>query len=91
MRLMADYECWRLWDAEDVGNIDPEKLPLSEPLKRALAAWSAAYDATLNRDDPVASGFPSPAAKAAFEAEGERLLECLRAELPGVAWTYGPR
>jgi hypothetical protein len=25
IKLMADYECWCLWDIENIDNLDPEK------------------------------------------------------------------
>lgn len=83
IKLMADYHCWPLWGvaADDLGDIDPADLPLSEDLRLRLRRWAAAYDATLVEDDPVRSGFASDAAAAAFEAEGRALGEALATEL----------
>lgn len=83
LKLMADWDCHPLWGTVDpeIGDIDPASLPISAELVAALAAWSAAYDATLDRDDPAASGFATSAAEAAFRAEGARLAERLTAEL----------
>lgn len=83
IKLMADYDCWPLWwtGEHDPGNIDPSTLPLSSQTLTRLERWSDAFDATLNRADPRASGFPSPAALEAFEQEGAELWLQLRAEL----------
>jgi hypothetical protein len=83
IKLMADYDCWPLWWEGDhgPGNINPATLPLSAETVARLEAWAATFDATLNRTDPAASGFPSDAAFQAFEAEGRALWRQLRAEL----------
>lgn len=82
IKLMADYGCWCLWDIDDPQNISPETLPLSISLKAALREWELKYDATLDRANPIASGFSSTCAAVAFNEEGWRLWERLRDELP---------
>lgn len=83
IKLMADYECWPLWWAGDAepGNIDPNRLPLSPATIARLEVWADTFDATLNRDDPMASSFPSPEASQAFDDEGLALWRQLRDEL----------
>jgi hypothetical protein len=83
IKLMTDYESWPLWWAGDAdpGNIDPNTLPLSAATIARLEAWANAFDATLNRDDPASSDFPSDAAFESFEAEGRALWRQLRDEL----------
>lgn len=85
---MADYSCFPLWEAAPDGstNLDPESLPLSSSLKHELEAWAAAYDATLNMDDPIASKFESDADEQQFRRRGLELAERLRAEL-GAGYT----
>ena len=85
IKLMSDYGCHPLWAcAGEVGEIDPDALPLSDTLKARLQAWAAWYDATLNWDDPAASGFACPRDEQAFNEEGTKLAESLRRELgPG--------
>lgn len=78
---MADYDCWPLWGISKVGNIDPETLPLSVVTRQALGGWAQDYDGTLNRSDPIQSGFKTPAEALAFNTEGWRLWDCLRREL----------
>ena len=84
IKLMADYGCNPLWwaDADKVGNIDPEKLPLLQKTIDRLHNWAKAYNATLNWSDPASSlGFPSIEADAAFEEEGISLWKQLQKEL----------
>lgn len=83
IKLMADYQCHPLWyvSTEEVGEVDPEELPLSNELRLRLAQWARAYDETLDFDSPQDSGFKSEALEAEFQAEGHRLAACLRTEL----------
>lgn len=84
---MTDYEYHPLWEVlpDGVRNIDPGELQISEQLRSVLREWSAAYDATLRREDPASSGFASPEQERAFEETGMRLWEALRVELGGNA------
>lgn len=83
LKLMADYGCHPLWGTADpeIGDVDPASLPISAGLVDDLAAWAATWDATLDHDDPAASGFATTEAAEAFRAEGERLAVRLSAEL----------
>jgi hypothetical protein len=83
IKLMADYQCHPLWcvSTEEVGEVDPEQLPLSNELRIRLAQWARTYDETLDLDSPQDSGFKSEALEAEFQAEGHRLAACLRTEL----------
>ena len=82
LKLMADYECSPLWEQTETGtnNIDPEDLPISQGLRDALNAWAQRYDDTLDHDDPRRSGFPNQEAEVAFNADGQALLDKLKAE-----------
>lgn len=83
LKLMADYDCFPLWEASpgQVGNIDPETLNISAELKGDLAEWARFFDQTLNRDDPANSGFASTEAENAFKMQGRTLGERLQTEL----------
>jgi hypothetical protein len=82
IKLMADYQSYPLWKAgSEVGNINPDDLPLSNDLKAMLANWSASYDRTLNQDYPPDSAFSSPADEEDFEVEGHRIWHALREQL----------
>ena len=83
VKLMCDYDCHPLWEASagEVGNIDPESLPITGDLRRALADWSSRYDDTLDRDDPRSSGFSSDKEEATFKSDGLALAVRLRKEL----------
>lgn len=80
---MADYESFPLWQADSAGptNIDPAELSISTELARELLDWADAYDHTLNRSDPLASGFADATAEGDFYARGEQLARRLAAEL----------
>jgi len=80
---MADYECWPLWwdEADRVGNISPGELGLSDHLSAELFAWASTYDATLNRDNPLSSGFASDDEERLFHEQGRRLAACVADEL----------
>jgi hypothetical protein len=83
---MADYSCWPLWlGGGEVGNVDPDELPLTSVLKSELRTWAAAYDATLDQTYPPDSGFATAADQRAWTNEGRRLAGELRLQL-GAAW-----
>jgi hypothetical protein len=80
IKLMVDYQCYPLWEASPgvVGNIDPGELPISSALRERLMAWASTFDATLNMDDPVTSGFPTDQAAEEFRKEGLELAQQLQ-------------
>ena len=85
VRVLADYDSWALWVSAPSGmeNIDPADpgLGLSPALVRELNRWSSEYTSTLNRDDPLSSGFLSEAAEQEFVVRGRRLAEEVRAQM----------
>jgi hypothetical protein len=82
LKLMPDYHCFPLWKAGgEIGNVDPDDLPLTSDLNAALRAWASVYDKTLNQEYPPDSGFISPDKEESFETEGKRLWNELQAEL----------
>lgn len=83
IKLMADYYSFPLWNNSpgEVGNIDPENLPLSEELKKRLNNWSDKYDSILNDEDPASSGFETKQDEVIFIQEGSELAKCLQKEL----------
>lgn len=83
IKLMADYYCFPLWNDSpgEVGNIDPESLPLSTELKARLNDWSKKYDLILNDDDPASSGFETKEDEQNFIREGGELAKYLQIEL----------
>ncbi|CAN5696563.1 hypothetical protein BH11PSE12_BH11PSE12_34570 [soil metagenome] len=83
IKLMADYQCFPLWDSSpgQVGNIDPKDLPISQALTTQLLTWAQLYDGTLNMDDPTCSGFQSNEDEAEFKRVGNELGARLQAEL----------
>ncbi|WP_141712944.1 hypothetical protein [Streptomyces sparsogenes] len=83
VRLAADYECYPVWviTEQEVDNVAPDSLPLTMQLVEDLDRWGDEYETTYNRDDPVASGFPSEGAEQSFAERGLRLARRLRDEL----------
>ncbi|MFC7277520.1 hypothetical protein ACFQS1_26290 [Paractinoplanes rhizophilus] len=81
--MMTDYDCFPLWQRDENGttNVDPASLPISAELASALLAWADEYDETLDRDDPIRSGFPDEAAAEAFDRQGRELARRLASEL----------
>ncbi|BAQ79504.1 hypothetical protein PST29_1615 [Pseudomonas sp. St29] len=85
IKLMPDYQSFPLWSLspDSIGNVDPEKLPISQELKADLMSWALKYDDTLDEEYPPDSGFSSEEDEAEFNKEGEHLFERLKAELKG--------
>ena len=77
---MADYECFPLWEADGLCNLDPWSLDISSELAAAITGWADAYDMTLNREDPAASGVTDVAAAEAWLLVGAHLAARLRGE-----------
>lgn len=88
VKVMADYECWPLWDMGFSGprNLNPESLPISIPLRNGLLMWAERYDRTLDRTNPTCSGFSSRTEREQFVADGLVLAERLAKEL-GPSWS----
>ncbi|MDB9514370.1 hypothetical protein PN499_24520 [Kamptonema animale CS-326] len=81
IKLMADFDCYPLWDIDDAGDIDPTELPLSEETIERLLNWQKIYDGIIDWDDPALAGFASEQEKIAFEREGISLWQQLQKEL----------
>jgi hypothetical protein len=83
IKLMPDYGCFPLWkdSSDDIGNINPDSLPISEALKAELLNWASEYDATLDHNNPSLSGFRSKNDERNFEVKGKNLHFLLQEEL----------
>ena len=93
LRVLADYDSRALWlsSPPTMENVDPAdpRLGLDPALVRELNRWADEYTATLNRDEPMASGFLTEAAEHEFVARGRRLAEAVRVQIsPGWRITY---
>lgn len=88
IKLMADYDCFPLWDLGDAGpaNLDTADLPIPVDLLLDLRAWTRRYDDTLDRADLMNSGFPSPEDHAEFAKTGSKLALWLAKSL-GSSWS----
>lgn len=87
LKLMADYDCWPLWDLDDPHNVDPHELRLTAELLAELLAWSEMFDGILDRSTGHAA-FKSEQQEHAFDQTGRRLLEALRKECPDIEFVY---
>ena len=83
---MADYECYPLWEGDGLDDLDPWSLNIPSDLAAAITAWGDEYDATLNREDPAASGFTDVSTAEAWLLTGAHLAARLRRE--GIAVQY---
>ncbi|MEG4066376.1 hypothetical protein QUA42_03320 [Microcoleus sp. Pol11C2] len=81
IKLMTDYNYYPLWDMDDVGDIDPRELMLSEATIERLLNWQKIYDGIIDWDDPASAGFASTQEEIAFEREGISLWRQLQKEL----------
>ncbi len=81
IKLMADFDCYPLWDMDDGGDIDPTDLPLSEGTIERLLNWQNIYDGIIDWDDPASAGFASKQEEIAFEREGISLWQKVQKEL----------
>ena len=83
LKLMADYECFPTWEIfdDDLENIDPNKLKISDELKKELEKWSTDYDLTLNQSDPINSGFADENHQDNFDKIGQKLFVMLKQQL----------
>jgi hypothetical protein len=81
IKLMADFDCYPLWDRDDGGDIEPWELPLSEETIERLLNWQKIYDGIIDWDDPAAAGFANEQEEIDFEREGISLWQQLQKEL----------
>lgn len=77
VRIMCDYCADGVW-AKSGGGFDASELPISRALLEQLRAWQAWYQRR-EVDDPAWPDLD------AFSAEGERIAQAVKAELPN--WT----
>ena len=83
IKLMADYGCDPLWGVEfdDIGDIDPTTLSISETTIKRLQKWVKSYEESLNWSDPDDSLPLSEQELITFEEEGINLWLKLIEEL----------
>jgi hypothetical protein len=85
LKIMADYDSSPLWvTGPGVSrNLPVDELPISSALASELQEWADVYTGTLNREDPMSSGFSTPELKRDFAEKGKELAVRLAAELGG--------
>jgi hypothetical protein len=77
---MCDYRAQPVWSVPDGINLRLEDLPLTEATRIALRRWSDWYDNLWEQAFEWKAG-----EEAAFDREGQRLLQLVRSEL-GDGW-----
>ncbi|MBO2553321.1 hypothetical protein [Shewanella algae] len=90
IKVMTDYQCFPIWHygCDNVGEIDPATLPISKELVASLLVWASIYDATLNSEDPINSGFLNESAQTDFIEKGLELAQKLKSELKNTEVYY---
>jgi len=90
IKVMTDYQCFPIWHygSDNVGDIDPATLPISKELVASLLEWASIYDATLNSEDPINSGFLDESAQTDFIEKGLELAQKLKSELKSTEVYY---
>lgn len=81
LRLAPEFGCWPLWDDATGDTLEPDAWPLPPELAVRIRAWDDAFQATLDPAYPPDSRFPSPAAEAAWRAEGEAVARAIQAHI----------
>jgi hypothetical protein len=81
IKLYMDWGSYPTWEVDDVGDFDPEDLPLSRETLDRLKAWQASFNSILNWDDPMSTPPTEPEVEEAFQQEGLSLWKQLRHEL----------
>ncbi len=83
IKLMADYFCYPIWGMtqENMGNIDPKTLPISEELMGDLEDWAKMFDSILDQENPAHSKFLTSDDEQTFETRAFELYQRLRKEL----------
>lgn len=85
IKLKPDYDCFPLWGIgfQTVENLDPKELPISQELQFMLYEWQKKFDDTLDRGDPINSGFESDVEERDFDRDGRAIWKRLSQELSG--------
>lgn len=80
-KLMPEYECHPIWDGTPSKNVSLDELSISDQLRIAVLEWNRRFQATFDRQNPIASGFATLTETAAFNEEGKNLAIRLSSEL----------
>ncbi|WP_162787258.1 hypothetical protein [Notoacmeibacter marinus] len=91
LKLMAEVQCWAIWDMVDPDNIDPATLPLPKQLVARINRWSDKFDAIYELDKRnfhTNIAFDSKEEEDAFYEEGWAILKQLEEAMPDIDWWY---
>ena len=80
---MPEYECFPLWGYinDELNNIDPDDLQISQDLKIDLDQWASKYESTYVKANPLDSSFLNDTDEKNFWEEGYALKNRLQCEL----------
>lgn len=81
LKLMPEYECHPIWDGTPSRNVSLDELSISNQLRIAVLEWNRRFQGTFDRQNPLASGFRTASAVAAFNEEGKDFAIRLGSEL----------
>lgn len=83
IRLSADYQCYPLWwdGGDNVGEINPETLPLKPETVARLEKWAEIFDSWMDLNDAPHGYDPDDKEFEDFDKEGIALLKELQCEL----------
>ncbi|MGR9194713.1 hypothetical protein [Rhizobium leguminosarum] len=91
LKLMAEVQCWAIWDMDKPDNINPYTLPISQELAEDINQWSDRFDSIYKLDQPnfqIDISFSSKQEEDRFYDDGWRILDRLKSEMPAVEWWY---
>lgn len=91
LKLMAEVQCWAIWDMDMPDNLDPYTLPISRQLAEEINQWSDRLDSIYKLDQPnfqIDISFSSKQEEDRFYDDGWRLLDRLKNEMPVIDWWY---
>jgi hypothetical protein len=79
IRILPEWQCWPTWDHEVGEPIDANALGLPPELVARVVAWDERFQSTFDADYPPDSAFATPEAESAWRAEGDAIVEAIRA------------
>ena len=81
IKLMPDYNCYPIWDMDEVDNINPQDLPLKTETIHRLNAWADLFECGLDWHDPGGKSLWSEEDTNLYQQEGLSLWHQLHQEL----------
>lgn len=85
LKLLAEYDCWPVWDisGDDTKDINPRLLNISSELVDLLNEWASDFETTFDDEYPPDSGFSSEEKEKEFLRKGDIIFQLLKEQLSG--------